>query len=295
MRASLCLLLCVATSACAPKPEPQSSGRAFTDEIGREIKVTEHPQRIVSLAPSVTETLFALGLGDRVVGVTSYCDYPPEAAEKRKVGDTLRPSIERIVALKSDLVIASTASQLEQFVRELDKVNIPVYVSNPRDMEGVIASIEAIGDITGASARAAELTSDLRRRLDVIQSRVAAIKQRPKVLFILGVEPLITVGGESFINELIARAGGDSISANVKAEYPQFSLETAVASRPEVIFFQASGDKLPETLKQTPAALAGRVFHVDDNLLLRPGPRIIEGLEQMAAHMNTEAFQTNRH
>ncbi|HKP86775.1 MAG TPA: cobalamin-binding protein [Blastocatellia bacterium] len=290
LRASLPLLLCLIAAACAQRHEPSASGRAFADEIGREIKVTEHPQRIVSLAPSVTETLFALGLGDRVVGVTSYCDYPPEAAEKEKVGDTLRPSIERIVALKPDLVVASTASQLEQFVRDLDKVGIPVYVSNPRDLEGVLRSIGMIGDITRAGDRAEGLTGDMRARVNAIESRMAGIKQRPKVLFVLGVEPLITVGGASFINEMISRAGGDSVSAGLDAEYPTFSLETAVASRPEVIFFQAGGEKLPEWLKGTPAARSGRVFHIDDNLLLRPGPRIVDGLEQMASRIHPELF-----
>ena len=249
----------------------------------------------MSLAPSVTETLFALGLGDRVIGVTSYCDYPPEAAEKDKVGDTIRPNIEKIVALKPDLVVASTASQLAQFVSDLDKIGIPVYVSNPHNLEGAVFSIEMIGRMTGADDRAAELTNGMRARINALESRIAGTSQRPRVLFILGVEPLITIGGASFINELISRAGGESISGHLAAEYPQYSLETAVASRPEIIFLQASGAKLPERLKETPAARAGRVFHVDDNLLLRPGPRIIDGLEQMAAQIHPELFQVNDH
>jgi len=131
--------------ACASRNSIPADALAVTDEVGRTIKVKPHPQRIISLAPSITETLFALGLGDRVVGVTSYCDYPPEAAQKEKLGDTLRPSIEKIVALKADLVIASTSSQLEQFVLYLDQVGVPIYVSNPRDLEGVLESIGKIG------------------------------------------------------------------------------------------------------------------------------------------------------
>lgn len=291
LRVTLSLALCLAAVACSTGRGLSPDGRAFTDEIGRTIKIRENPQRIVSLAPSVTETLFALGLGDRIVGVTSYCDYPPEAAQKEKVGDTLKPSIEKIVSLKPDLVVASTSSQLEQFVRDLDKVGIPVYVSNPRDVEGVLASIQKMGAISGADDRAKELTGKMRARITAVESVVAGIKERPAVLFILGVEPLITIGGKSFINELIARSGGESISRGAEAEYPQYSLESAVAARPEVLFLQSGESKLPEQLNRTPAARAGRVFHIDDNILLRPGPRIVDGLEQMAARIHPESFR----
>ncbi|HKS39254.1 MAG TPA: cobalamin-binding protein [Blastocatellia bacterium] len=287
---ALSLMLCLVAVACSSNRGPSSSGRAFTDEIGRKINVPENPQRIISLAPSVTETLFALGLGDRVVGVTSYCDYPPEAARKEKVGDTLRPSIEKIVALKPDLVVASTSSQLEQFVRDLDKVGIPIYVSNPHNLAGVLVSIEMIGAITGVDDRAEELTDKMRARINAVESGLVGIKEQPRVFFILGIEPLITIGGTSFINELISRAGGDSISGEVHAEYPQYSLESAVAARPEVIFLQTGDPKLPERLNQTPAARNNRVFQLDDNLLMRPGPRIVDGFEQMAARIHPEAF-----
>jgi ABC-type Fe3+-hydroxamate transport system substrate-binding protein len=119
------LLVACASSSCAPRNANPSDALSVTDEIGRTIKVKARPERIISLAPSITETLFALGLGDRVVGITSYCNYPPEAAQKEKLGDTMRPSIEKIIALKADLVIASTSSQLEQFVSSLDQVGVP--------------------------------------------------------------------------------------------------------------------------------------------------------------------------
>lgn len=245
------------------------------------MKINADPKRIISLAPSVTETLFALGLADRIVGVTSYCDYPPEAAQKERVGDTMRPSIEKIVALKPDLVIASTASQLEQFVRRLDELGVPIYVSNPRSFDDVLASIERIGEITGTNARAVELTRTLRARIAANEQRVSAL-EKPRVLFLLGTEPLITVGGASFVSDLIRRAGGVSVSDDAPGDYPMYSLETAVAKQPEVIFLQAGEADLPSRLKQTPAARSNRVFRLNDDLLLRPGPRIVEGLEQMA-------------
>lgn len=293
IRIAISLLLATAISlltACSSKRTHATESRPFTDEIGRRITVTKRPERIVSLAPSVTETLFALGLSDRIVGVTSYCDYPPEAKLKEKIGDTMRPSIERIVALKPDLVIASTASQLEQFVRNLDQVGIPIYVSNPQNIDGVLSSIERIGEVTDATMRARELTEDLRRRINTVERRVAGAA-RPRVFLILGREPLITAGGSSFINDIVARAGGQSISANEKADYPQYSLETVVAQQPEVILIQDGERQLPDRLRQTPAARTSRVYHIEDGLLLRPGPRIVDGLEQMAAKLHPELLE----
>lgn len=286
--ARLALALTIALWAgCATKPAQTQNIRQFTDELGRTISVTASPQRIVSLAPSITETLFALELGDKIVGVTSYCDYPPEAKNKQSIGDTQRPSIEKILALKADLVIASTSSQLESFVRNLENVNIPVYVSNPRNIEETLQSIQAIGEVTGASEKAKDLTDKLRARIEQVHSIVAA-KEKPRVFVMLGSEPLITVGGTTFINDLITQAGGLSISADEKSDYPQFSIETVITRKPEIIFLQAGDDKLPERFKQTPAAKSGRFFHLDDDLLLRPGPRIVDGLEQLAEKIHPQ-------
>lgn len=296
--ASLVLLLAAClTLSCSPRRaapvESPAEPRVVTDEIGHTVHVPANPQRIVSLAPSITETLFALDLGDRIVGVTTFCDYPPAATAKEKVGDTLRPSIEKIVALRADLAVASTSSQLEQYVRRLDDLGIAVYISNPRKVADVAATIERLGALTGTTARARELSGDLQKRAAAIDQKVQAAA-RPRVLVILGTEPLITVGGNTFINDLIERAGGRSISAGETAEYPQYSLETAVAARPEVIFLQAQDANLPERLRATPAAQAKRIYHIDDNLMLRPGPRIIDGLEQMAAEIHPELFKPDK-
>jgi cobalamin transport system substrate-binding protein len=289
---SLCVLACGRRAIDNGQTNSQSGSqpeRIVIDEIGRQVEIKHAPARIVSLAPSITETLFSLGAGDRVVGVTSYCDFPPEALSREKVGDTLRPSIEKIVALKADLVIASTASQLESFVRNLDRVGIAVYVSNPRNLEGAIQSINRIGDVIGASNEAVRLTQHLNARIAAVQSRVSNATQ-PRVLFLLGTTPLITVGGSSFIGDLIDRAGGASISRRETTDYPQYSLESVIASLPEVIFLQAGESGLPVQLEQTPAARSGRVYRLDENILLRPGPRIVEGLEQMAAKIHPELF-----
>ncbi|HKQ07168.1 MAG TPA: helical backbone metal receptor [Blastocatellia bacterium] len=289
----LLLAACLITS-CSTRRTSPAGGQTVTDELGRTVNAPARPQRIVSLAPSITEILFALGLGDRVVGVTSYCDYPPEATGKEKVGDTVRPSVEKLVALRADLVIASTSSQLEQFIAKLDDLSIPVYISNPRRVGDVTDTIERIGTLTGATERARELSDSLQKRMAAIDAGLAGA-ERLRVLVILNAEPLITAGGSTFVNDLIERAGGRSISANESAEYPQYSLETAVAARPEVIFLQAQDAPLPGRLKETPAARAGRVYHIDDNLMLRPGPRIVDGLEQMAAELHPEIFKPGNH
>jgi iron complex transport system substrate-binding protein len=281
------LALACALLACSPNRSIHESSRTIVDELGRTITIPEHAGRIVSLAPSITETLFALGVGDRVAGVTSYCDYPPEATLKEKVGDTLKPNIERIVGIKADLVIVSTSSQLEQYIQSLEGLGIPVYISNPRNLDQVLQSITSMGRLVGAEDRARELVSDLRARIDRVTLSLSST-DRPRVLFLLGTEPLITVGGGTFMDDLIIRAGGRSISTDAGGEYPQYSMETAVAKQPEVIFVQFDEKQLPDRLKQTPAGRANRVYHLDDDLVSRPGPRIVDGLEQMASKIHPE-------
>lgn len=280
--------IAVSASCGSPKTSP-TAARTVTDELGRNIQVPAQPQRIVSLAPSVTEILFALGAGDRVAGVTSYCDYPPEARQRPTVGDTLKPSAEKIIALKADLAIISTASQVEASVHKLEELGIPVYVSNPRSIDGVLESIDKIGELVDARDRAHQLSDELRSRITAVEARVAGTAH-PSVFVILGTEPLITAGALSFINDLINRAGARSISAGDKADYPQYSIEAVVARQPEIVFLQGGGSELPARLRGTPAARSNRVYHIDDDLLLRPGPRIVDGLEQIAARIHPELF-----
>src|SRR5438309_4558793 len=148
-RVILLAALCGIAACSSPHRASDEAGRQrFTDGIGRTVAIAPNPQRIISLAPNLTETLFALGLGDRIVGVTAFCDFPAEAQTKEKIGDTLRPNLERIIALKPDLVLVSTSSQLETLMRRLDELKIPVYVTNPRTIAEVVTSIRALGEIT---------------------------------------------------------------------------------------------------------------------------------------------------
>ncbi len=282
--------LCLSLSCSVPKDVPPSSSRrVFTDEIGRQITVQTNPQRIISLAPSITEMLFALRLADRVVGVTSYCDFPAEAKAKEKVGDTIKPNLERLITLKPDLVLVSTASQLEKITQQLDQLGIPVFVTNPKTVNEVVASLRKIGELTGATQRAAELAAEMEARIAVVQQQ-ATNQTAPRVLYILQLSPLITAGKNTFINDLITQAGGRSISGEEAADYPQFSRETALARAPEVIIVPEShGTELVniEAVKQdfatTPAIKNGRLVRINPDLMDRPGPRIVDGLEALRA------------
>ena len=228
-------------AACAQrKPESDAANvRLITDNLGRQINVPYPPQRIISLAPSVTEMLFALGLNDQIVGVTSYCDFPEEAKTKEKVGDTLNPNLERLIALKPDLVVITTASQLERLSKQLSQQNIPVYVVDPKTVRDVAASIEALGTATGKIEEGKKLQAEMMARINAVESRVGELP-KPKVLYVLQAAPLITVGRNTFITDLIRLAGGESITGDLETNYPQLSRETAIARAPEVIIAPAS-------------------------------------------------------
>lgn len=274
--------------------DPSTAKRIVKDDLGFEVSVIESPKRIVSLAPNITEILFALDLGPQVVGVTSYCNYPAAAQSITKVGDTLRPNLEQIILLKPDLVIVSTASQLEEFRSKMLQAEIPVFALKAQSVESILSSIETIGKIASREEKAKETVAKMRARLEEIK-KSAAGKPRPKVFFVVGTEPLITAGRGAFVTDLISIAGGESISADVSSEWPIYSAETVIARAPDVILIPGAHDekedaksRLPEGLQATPAASKDRIFVIDGDLILRPGPRIVEGIEEMAKRFHPE-------
>ncbi len=260
------------------------------DEIGRQVKVPKDPQRIISLAPSITEMLFALELSNKVVGVTSYCNYPEVATKIPKVSDTLHPNLEMIISLKPDLVLVTTASQLEQFTAKMSELGIAVFVIKSDSVKGVLSSIELLGKITNKEQIAKNLIDSLNARLEKVKQQHSNQIAKPKVFFIVGTEPLITVGRKAFVTDVINLAGGQSISEDVETEWPAYSIETAISRAPEIILSPGSHSTenepskltLPKGLEITPAARTGKIYKIDGDLLLRPGPRIIDGLEQIA-------------
>ena len=295
---TILILAAILTSGCGRKMEVSegAGNRVFRDGLKRRVVIgSTPPRRIISLAPNITEILFALGLGEKVVGVTAYCDYPDEAKNKARIGDTIHPDLERLVAMRPDLVVVSTASQLESLAGKLGELSIPVYVTNPRTVREVAASILALGEVTGATARATEIATEMERRISAVESRVKSLP-RLKVLYVLQTAPLITAGRNTFINDLIDLAGGISISGAETADYPQFSRETVISRAPEVIIAPAShgaGVVREEDLKRdfatTPAVKFNRIVRVNPDWVDRPGPRIIEGLEQMAQGLHPKS------
>ena len=269
--------------------------RELIDEAGRKVRVPGNINRIVSLAPNLTEVVFAIGAGNRLVGDTEYCDYPVEAKSVAKIGDTMHPSIERIIALKPQVVLVSTASQLEAFTRQLAEQNIAVFITNPRSLEEVFRSITTLGDLLGTQDQAATVVANLRRRAELLEASMASVKSI-RVFYQVAGEPLYTIGREAYLTDLVRRAGGISVTADVPGAFPRFSDEAALASRPEAIILPTGGSMgtanstAAPALKSSPAVLNNRVYKINDDHLSRPGPRLLDGLEEMARALHPEAF-----
>lgn len=294
-------LLCCAVlliGACARRQGNDSSSnsdavREVTDEAGRRVRLPLRIDRIVSLAPNLTEIVYAVGAGDQLVGDTEYCDYPVAAKNVAKVGDTMHPSVERIIALKPQIVLVSTASQLEAFTKQLDEQKIAVYVTNPRNLDEVFHSIETLGDLFGHHDDAASIVENLRTRAAAIEVAMRTVKP-VRVFYQVSGEPLYTIGREAYLTDLVRRAGGVSVTADVPGAFPRFSDEAALAARPDAIILPSGGSmgtansSVAPALKNSPAAVNGRVYKINDDHLSRPGPRLIDGLEAMARALHAE-------
>ena len=294
------VLLCFALliTACLKsnsRIDPGVGTHQTTDEAGRTISVPNTVTRFISLAPSLTEIVYAIGAGDGLVGRTTYCNYPAEAQRVEAVGDTLKPSIERIIALRPQIVFVSTASQLEAFTGELEAHHIAVYVTDSHDLEGVLHSIERVADVLGKQQQADELLKQLRLRVNAVAEKV---KSQPpvRVFYQVSAEPLYTIGRDAFLTDLIKRAGGISVTADVPGAWPKYSAESALAAKPEAIVLP-TGDSMGDAnsdvasaLKRSPAVANGRVYKIDRDHLSRPGPRAVDALEDLARALHPEVF-----
>jgi iron complex transport system substrate-binding protein len=266
-----------------------------TDEIGRRVNIIPAPQRIVSLAPGITETLYELGLEAEIAGVTSYCNWPPQARQKPRIGGFTNPSIEKIVSLKPDLIIATADGNRKDTVNQLERIGLAVYVTNPSDTEKILKSILHIGEITNRSDAAGKLVAKLRRRLNNISSQTKN-KSRPRVFFQIGLEPVITAGGGTLINEVIDRAGGVNIARNDTARYPRYSAEGIMAGAPDIILFAPmANDKEFAAVKkfwheygEIPAVKNNKIYPVNTDLISRASPRVFDAIETMAVIFHPE-------
>lgn len=268
------------------------------DDIGREVRVPTIVDRVVSLAPSITELVFAAGAGNKLVGDTTYCDYPPEAVGIEKVGDTQTPNIERIITLKPQIVFVSTASQLETFLNVLNEQNIAVYVVDVRGLDDIERSIRKIGDLLGNIQIANVNANELQNRISMVRQFMAiADEERPRVFVQISKEPLFTVGRTSFMTDLIRVAGGESVTSTVDSGYPKLSKETAVALDPDVIVLSDSEDnKEPnDVFRNSPAVKNGRILHISADIISRPGPRLVDALEQISSFLARGKPFSERH
>jgi len=272
----------------------------ITDDLGREVTIEKIPQRIISLSPSNTEILFALGLGDRVVGVTNVCNYPPEAKEKEKIGDYSNPSLEKIIDLKPDLILAAFGNP-GKLIEQLENLNLIVVGLNPKTIEDIFGSIELVGKITDEEKKALELVENLRERTEKVLAKTEKLtrEQRPRVLYVVWYKPLWTAGSETFIDELIRKAGGVNIAGNLSG-WPKMSLEAVIEKNPEIIIVGEghSGGlietvKAESTLSETDAFKNNKIFTIDADIVSRTGPRIIDALEEMAKIIHPELFKVS--
>ncbi|HHY31175.1 MAG TPA: ABC transporter substrate-binding protein [Syntrophaceticus sp.] len=268
-----------------------------TDDSGTQLKLDKYPERIISLTPNNTEILFALGLGERVVGVTTYCDYPEEVSQKARIGD-LQGNVEEIVALKPDLVVAKAVLN-EDIVSKLRKLDVPVLCVDPESIDGVYRSIELIAKVTGTDSNGDKIISEMKAKISDVQQKVAEIpeEERLKVFIEVGNDPLYTAGGDTYVDELVRLAGGINIASDITG-YQMYSLETVVKCNPDAILaadsyyvdVKAEINKRPgwDTVK---AVQKGHIItDIDTNLVNRAGPRSAIAVETVAKALYPDLF-----
>jgi iron complex transport system substrate-binding protein len=295
LAAALQIFALAITFTCCKRPvqNPAPQTREVIDEAGRRVRLPEKIDRIVSLAPNLTEIVFAVGAGDQLVGDTTYCDYPAAARSVTKVGDTMHPSVERIIALKPQIVLVSTASQLETFTKQLDQQHIAVFVTNPQSLDDVFRSIQTLGDLFGHHDWATTLVAELRQRAAAVEVAIKTVEP-VKVFYQVSGEPLYTIGRDAYLTDLIRRAGGISATADVPGAFPRFSDEAALATKPDAIILPSGGSmgnansNVAKPLQHSPAVLNNRVYKINDDHLSRPGPRLVDGLEELARALHAE-------
>jgi len=272
------------------------------DALGRTVTVSSRPQRIVSLSPANTEILFAVGAGDQVVGVTKFCNYPPEAQTREQVGgftaDTI--SVEKIVALKPDIVFSAGKIQ-EKVIDALASANVPVFAVDARTFDDVYANILTVGQLTGHKDEAARVVAQMKDRVAAVQNKIADVPaaKRPTVFWEVWDEPLMTAGPKTFIGRMIQLAGGVNIFADVAEQYPQVSAEEVIKRNPAVILGPDSHAEALTTEKikaragwsNIRAVKDGRIYLINGDIASRPGPRLADGVEAIAKALYPGRFK----
>ena len=279
--------------ACGPSPAP-AGGHLVIDGLGRSVSAPTSPRRIVALAPSVTDSLFALGFGDRLVGVSDFCVLPPGVGPIARVGGILNPSLEAIRALRPDLLIATTSGNDPSLAPQAGALGLPLYTMNTPDVAATLASLEEIAGLLGDRERGRRLAAALRGRLEAVRARVGPLRPT-RVLFLVWSAPLVVPGRPAFLTDALRRAGAASVTADAPAAWPAFDLESALARAPEAILTTSKNSAFAERLprdpawKEVPAVRRGRILIVGE-AIEQPGPGVVGGIEEVARLLHPEAF-----
>ena len=303
----LLLLVMLLTSALAvgcgaDQETPPTATISVTDDLGKLIELDEPAERIISLAPSNTEIVFAIGAGDQLVGRTDYCNFPPEVSSVESIGGFYSPNIDAVVLLEPDIVIATGLHDQIGITTQLEDLGLTVVTLAPENLDGIMDNISMVGELTGNEAEADQLVADMQSTIDYISDRTAGLsaEERPTVLHVTWHDPLWTAGAETFINELIDIAGGVNIFSDVIGDV-QVDVDTAVIRNPQVITVVTShGSAMHMSydyiaapgspFSTTDAYIDGKVYEINADLACRPGPRIVETLELLAGFLHPEIF-----
>ncbi len=285
-----CLVLVLVFAGALP-----ATGKMLTDQTGRVVDVPECPRRVVSLAPSITEIIYALECEDRLKGATLYSDHPAPAGDLPKVGSYVALDLEKIVSLNPDLCIGIKDGNPKKTVMRLETLGIPVYAVNPRSIETIRTTVLEIGDLLGAVENAAARVAEMDARIDRVRALAARADSRPLVFFQIGVSPIVSVGSDTFIHELIETAGGVNMAAPHRA-YPRYSTEEVIVGAPEVLIITSMArEKVFDQVmakwcrwSAIPAVKNNRIHLVDSDLFDRPTLRLLDGLETLISLIHPE-------
>jgi len=286
-------LILFALAFCSSCKDKTEEGKTFfiTDDLGNNLSFTSRPARFISLAPSITETFYAINAGSMLVAVTDYCDYPPECKSKTKIGGILNPDFEKIASLNPDLIVLTVEGNSKNSFQSLKNFGYNVFVSNPRNIDGIIKMIKDIGKLSGKEKEADGICGEISGKRDSIANIRGKNINSNKTLFAVSVNPLISVNGTTFINEILELAGLVNVYKNEPMDYPQINFESATAVNPDLIVIPADTvnlnniknlrDELQSKLNVVNAVKSGRIIFIDENLLFRPGPRVMKSVENL--------------
>lgn len=295
MKNFVLMVLLFSFVSCNQRQQPRSF--TLTDDLGREVPFDEPPQRIISLAPNLTEICFAIDNGATLVGVTNYCNFPPETKKKQSVGGMVSPNFEKIAALNPDLILVTVEGNSKADFTKLESLGYKLFVTNPRTIEDIHSSILTVGKILRRDSSAMRVVRSMRSREAAVRSLVQG-ERKPRVFPIISIKPLMTAGPSTFIHQLIVGAGGVNIAEHAMLPYPLYNREEVLVQQPEFLVVTTDAvyslrtlfNEFPEW-QNLPAIKHRQVLFVNADIVTRPGPRIVEGLEILARVFHAKKFQ----